>query len=99
MDTIDLTKDSPPPPDNVVEKPRLTTPDLEFDYDRSQLRDPRPTPGRKVRPRYEQHDMPAEVMNRLRATRTIPGPSPKPKGRLTNAVKNEMFEIEPRKTR
>jgi hypothetical protein len=32
-------------------KPRLTTPDPEFDYDRSQLRDPRPTPGRKARPR------------------------------------------------
>jgi hypothetical protein len=31
-------------------KLRLSTPDLEFDYDRSQLRDPRPTQGRKARP-------------------------------------------------
>ncbi|KAH8161814.1 hypothetical protein CIB48_g6435 [Xylaria polymorpha] len=35
-------------------RPRLTTPDLEFDYDRSQLRDPRPTPGRTRQPRLEE---------------------------------------------
>lgn len=39
-------------------KPRLTTPDLEFDYDRSQLRDQRPTPGRKARPRYDCFSIP-----------------------------------------
>ncbi|KAF7557634.1 hypothetical protein G7Z17_g583 [Cylindrodendrum hubeiense] len=32
-------------------RPRLTTPDLEFDYDRAKLRDQRPTPGRVNRPR------------------------------------------------
>ncbi|KAI0426822.1 hypothetical protein F5Y09DRAFT_345265 [Xylaria sp. FL1042] len=36
------------------QKPRLTTPDLEFDYDQSQLRDPRPTPGRMRRPRLSE---------------------------------------------
>ncbi|KAF2665951.1 hypothetical protein BT63DRAFT_44740 [Microthyrium microscopicum] len=38
-------------------KPHLTTPDLEFDYNRSQLRDPRATPGREARPRYDEHDL------------------------------------------
>ncbi|KAF1975273.1 hypothetical protein BU23DRAFT_566845 [Bimuria novae-zelandiae CBS 107.79] len=33
----------------AAKKPRLTIPDLEFNYDRSQLRDPRPTPGRATR--------------------------------------------------
>ena len=88
--------DSHPPPDHGVERPRLTTPDIELDYDRDQLRDPRPTPGRKARPRYNERDIPDEVLTRLKATRTIPGPPPKPKGRLTNAVKNEMFKAESR---
>lgn len=38
-------------PSNLETRPRLTTPDLEFDYDKSQLRDPRSTPGRVARPR------------------------------------------------
>lgn len=45
-------------PEDHGPRPRLTTPDLEFDYDRSQLRDPRPTPGRMNRPQYE------EIMDR-----------------------------------
>ncbi|THY17552.1 hypothetical protein D6D02_03139 [Aureobasidium pullulans] len=42
-------------------KPRLTTPDVEFDYDRSQLRDPRPTPGRVKRPRYDDLSCPDDL--------------------------------------
>ncbi|KAH8885730.1 hypothetical protein GQ53DRAFT_785420 [Thozetella sp. PMI_491] len=64
---------------------RLTTPDLEFDYDRSQLRDPRRTPGRVWRPRYDVHDMPPE----LHALR--PPSPPKPKGRLNAAQEDELF--------
>ncbi|KAM0724218.1 hypothetical protein Q7P37_000100 [Cladosporium fusiforme] len=45
----DRSEPKPKPKPN----PRLTTPDLEFDFDRSQLRDPRPTPGRKARPRWK----------------------------------------------
>ncbi|TIA15000.1 hypothetical protein D6C80_05438 [Aureobasidium pullulans] len=44
-----------------TEKPRLTTPDVEFDYDRSQLRDPRPTPGRVKRPRYDDFSCPDDL--------------------------------------
>ncbi|KAH7120379.1 hypothetical protein B0J13DRAFT_567872 [Dactylonectria estremocensis] len=38
-------------------KPRLKLSDLEFDYDRTQLRDQRPTPGRENRPRLEDSDI------------------------------------------
>ncbi|KAI0848778.1 hypothetical protein F5Y00DRAFT_262247 [Daldinia vernicosa] len=62
-------------------KPRLTTPDLEFDYDRSQLRDPRPTPGRVRRPRWEDFDMPEGFKERF----YIPEPE-NPKGR-TKAIR------------
>lgn len=37
--------------DDEQPRTRLTTPDIQFDYDRSQLRDPRQTPGRGGRPR------------------------------------------------
>jgi hypothetical protein len=77
-------------------KPRLATPDLEFDYDRTQLRDPRPTPGRSARPRYGSMDIPDDLKAQLEATREIPGPPPKPKGRLNNVMKNEMFVAEAR---
>ncbi|KAI1763536.1 hypothetical protein GGR53DRAFT_366429 [Hypoxylon sp. FL1150] len=69
-------------------KPRLTTPDLEFDYDRSQLRDPRPTPGRIKRPRYAEFDLPEEFKQRFH----IPGPG-EPKGRRLSAYeKQKIFE-------
>ncbi|KAI0377213.1 hypothetical protein F5Y04DRAFT_190216 [Hypomontagnella monticulosa] len=68
-------------------KPRLTTPDLEFDYDRSQLRDPRPTPGRVKRPRYERLDMPNGFKDRF----YIPEPD-KPKGRLNALQKDALFK-------
>jgi hypothetical protein len=53
------------------EKPPLTIEDLYFDYDRSQLRDPRATPGRKARPHYGEHDIPVELRERLERTRNI----------------------------
>lgn len=64
--------------------PRLTTPDLEFDWDRSKLKDPRPTPGRERRPRYDEHDIPSEL-----AARRPPSPE-KPKGRL-NAIQKDIL--------
>ena len=68
-------------------KPRLTTPDLEFDYDRSQLRDPRPTPGRVSRPRRLQRDLTEEWKQQFE----IPKPV-KPKGRLSSLQKDKLFE-------
>ncbi|KAI1645268.1 uncharacterized protein F4817DRAFT_360157 [Daldinia loculata] len=62
-------------------KPRLTTPDLEFDYDRSQLRDPRLTPGRVRRPRWESFDMPEGFKERF----YVPKPE-KPRGQ-TKAIR------------
>lgn len=91
-------KSSPRPADNVTEHsetqeveqqqppPRLTTPDLEFDWDRSKLKDPRPTPGRERRPRYDEFDIPAEL-----AARRPPSPE-KPKGRLNAMQKDALFE-------
>lgn len=75
------------------QKPRLSTPDLEFDYDRSQLRDPRPTPGRKARPRYYAFDIPQELRAHLEATREIPKPK-KPTGRLNAMQKDELLKQE-----
>jgi len=83
------------PDDTVPKKPRLTTPDLEFDYDRSQLRDPRPTPGRKVRPWYEGIDVPEDLKVHLEATCEIPKPQ-KPAGRLNRVQKNDLFVEEAR---
>lgn len=65
--------------------PRLTTPDLEFDWDRSKLKDPRPTPGREARPRYDSHDIPAEL-----AARRPPSPE-KPKGRSNAMQQDALF--------
>ncbi|OAL47467.1 hypothetical protein IQ07DRAFT_646405 [Pyrenochaeta sp. DS3sAY3a] len=74
-------------------KPRLTTPDLEFDWDRAQLRDPRLTPGRKARPRYDDHNIPEDLKAHLLATREIPVPE-KPKGRLNAFQKDDLFREE-----
>ena len=41
-------------------RPILKLLDLEFVFDRSQLRDPRPTPGRKARPRYSSFELDGE---------------------------------------
>ncbi|XXH01282.1 hypothetical protein Hte_007637 [Hypoxylon texense] len=73
--------------DNGEERiPRLTTPDLEFDYDRSQLRDPRPTPGRVKRPRRGKYELTEEFKRRF----YIPEP-PKPKGRLNSIQKDKLY--------
>ncbi|KAI4860412.1 hypothetical protein F4820DRAFT_109162 [Hypoxylon rubiginosum] len=68
-------------------KPRLTTPDLEFDYDRSQLRDPRPTPGRVKRPRREKPELTVEFKKRF----YIPEPA-KPKSRLNSTQGEKLFK-------
>ncbi|KAM0820158.1 hypothetical protein AB5N19_05977 [Seiridium cardinale] len=73
--------------DNIEPKPRLTTPDLEFDYDRSQLRDPRPTPGRVKRPRM------SYASEEWKSQFSIPKPE-KPKGRLSRAQKDELDKQE-----
>lgn len=52
-------------PIEIDERPRLTTPDLEFDYDRSQLRDPRWTPGRFARPRLRGDEITNEFKSRF----------------------------------
>jgi hypothetical protein len=69
-------------------RPRLTTPDLEFDYDRSQLRDPRPTPGRIDRPRLAQMDK--ELTEEWKSNFYIPQ-VPKPKGRLDSIQKSIRY--------
>lgn len=71
--------------------PRLTTPDLEFDWDRSKLKDPRPTPGRERRPRYGSFDIPDEL-----AARRPPSPE-KPKGRLNAMQKDALYKEKARK--
>jgi hypothetical protein len=73
------------------QKARLSTPDVEFDYDRSQLRDPRRTPGRKARPRYDELDVPQDVKVHLESTRDIPKPE-KPSGRLNSVQKDQLFD-------
>ncbi|KAI1173323.1 hypothetical protein F4777DRAFT_457362 [Nemania sp. FL0916] len=70
------------------QRPRLTTPDLEFDYDRTQLRDPRPTPGRVRRPRLEFEEITEEFKKQF----FIPQPE-RPKGRL-NASQKAKFDEE-----
>lgn len=49
--------------------------------------DPRPTPGRERRPRFDRHDIPADL-----AARCPPSPE-KPKGRL-NAMQKEALFVE-----
>ncbi|KAI1075996.1 hypothetical protein F5B20DRAFT_345164 [Whalleya microplaca] len=71
-------------------KPRLTTPDLEFDYDRSQLRDPRLTPGRVRRPRRQGS---AEVSEEFKQQFYIPKPET-PMGRLSSIQKDELDKKE-----
>ncbi|KAI0508732.1 hypothetical protein F5B22DRAFT_381767 [Xylaria bambusicola] len=67
------------------QRPRLTTPDLEFDYDRSQLRDPRQTPGRVRRPRPRG----SEVTEEFKQQFFIPQ-AERPKGRLNAYQKDQL---------
>ncbi|KAI0199993.1 hypothetical protein F4808DRAFT_461386 [Astrocystis sublimbata] len=84
--TSDTASTKEPEAPAEEQRPRLTTPDLEFDYDRSQLRDPRPTPGRLSRPRFEGRDLTEEFKQRF----VIPQPE-RPKGRLSAYQKNLLF--------
>jgi hypothetical protein len=98
---VEKKRKTPNPPDNGQDhadeprKPRLTTRDLEFDFARDQLRDPRSTPGRKVRPRYDKYDLPEELKTHLEECREIVKPT-KPSGRLNNFQKKELFKEEAR---
>lgn len=58
-------KSEPSTPPEEDPRPRLTTPDLEFDYDRSQLRDTRQTPGRLNRPRLSSSEITDEFKERF----------------------------------
>ncbi|KAI0435987.1 hypothetical protein F4803DRAFT_573165 [Xylaria telfairii] len=83
------TKTSESAAPEAQQRPRLTTPDLEFDYDRSQLRDPRPTPGRTRRPRLKERDLTPAFKERF----SIPKPT-RPKGRLSAAQKSLLYKEE-----
>lgn len=76
------------------EKQPLRIDDLYFEWDRTQLHDPRPTPGRERLPYYtETDDIPVTFLERLQKTRSI-YKSERPKGRLTNAIKHKMSVAE-----
>ncbi|KAF3002422.1 hypothetical protein E8E13_003668 [Curvularia kusanoi] len=76
------------------EKQPLRIDDLYFEWDRTQLRDPRPTPGRERQPYYtETDDIPVAFLERLQESRSI-YKSERPSGRLTNAIKHEMSVAE-----
>ncbi|KAF5602382.1 aminotriazole resistance protein [Fusarium subglutinans] len=47
------------------QKPTLTEKDLEFDFDHSQIRDPRATPGRVKRPRYEERELGEDFLSKF----------------------------------
>ncbi|KAI0530289.1 hypothetical protein GGR58DRAFT_524768 [Xylaria digitata] len=76
-----------PEASNREQRPRLTTPDLEFDYDQSRLRDPRPTPGRVRRPRLRESEVSEEFKQRF----FIPKPE-RPKGRLNAYQKDLLYQ-------
>ncbi|KAI1735418.1 hypothetical protein F4680DRAFT_435185 [Xylaria scruposa] len=80
---------TPEASEDEEQRPRLTSPDLEFDYDRSQLRDPRATPGRVRRPRLEDHDR--ELTKEFRDRFTIPEVKV-PKRGCGAAQKEKLYE-------
>ncbi|KAI0448405.1 hypothetical protein F5B21DRAFT_497612 [Xylaria acuta] len=69
------------------QRPRLTTPDLEFDYDKSQLRDPRPTPGRVRRPRLEERELTSDFKQRF----SVPVPEPVARKGISRAAQKELL--------
>ena len=73
-----------------AQKPRLTTPDLEFEYDRSQLRDPRATRGRIARPRYDKFSLSEDLNQHFENDFYVPKPE-RPPGRLDRVQKDELF--------
>jgi hypothetical protein len=67
------------------------TPDLEYDHDRSKLRDQGPIAGRKHRPRWEDNPLtPQEIKDRIIKNFYISKP-PKPPGRLNAFQKYGLF--------
>ena len=87
-----IPKDSTIKSASISTKPRLARPDLEFEYDRSKLRDPRPTPGRKIKPCYDEMDIPDDLLARLKKTRDTVKAKER-KGRL-NVVQQLEFDAE-----
>ncbi|KAF2969144.1 hypothetical protein GQX73_g4383 [Xylaria multiplex] len=83
---VKRSRSAAPEASNEEQRPRLTTPDLEFDYDQSQLRDPRPTPGRVRRPRLRESEVSEEFKQRF----FIPKPE-RPKGRLNAHQKEWLY--------
>ena len=74
-------------------RPVLELSGLEFDFDRSQLRDPRSLPGRKARPRYSSYELDREqssLKTRLETDFYVPKVE-KPKGRLNGFQKDQLF--------
>ena len=67
--------------------------ELEIEWDRSQLRDSRPTPERVVPPRRSEFDLTEEEKQYFKGP---PPKRPKKKGRLNAFDKNEMFKEEAR---
>ncbi|KAF9774557.1 hypothetical protein IL306_007421 [Fusarium sp. DS 682] len=61
--TSNARPSTPPPTD--APKPTLTEKDLEFDFDHSQIRDPRATPSRVRRPRYRGSDVSEEFLSKF----------------------------------
>ncbi|KAI3336010.1 hypothetical protein F4824DRAFT_463130 [Ustulina deusta] len=91
------SKSREPEASKEEQRPRLTTPDLEFDYHQSQLRDPRPTPGRVRRPRLEGWEVTEEFKQRF----SLPK-AERPKGRLSayqrDLLSKEQTLLDPAQT-
>jgi len=73
------------------EKRPLQVDNLYFQWGRTQLRDPRLTSGRQCPFYYNKsNDIPVDLLERLQQIYK----SERPKGRLTNTVKNDIFVAE-----
>ncbi|KAL4731494.1 hypothetical protein ACLX1H_000462 [Fusarium chlamydosporum] len=62
---VQAERTSTPTKQKDGQKPTLTEKDLEFDFDHSQIRDPRRTPGRVKRPRYEERELSEEWLSKF----------------------------------
>jgi hypothetical protein len=78
-------------PEPVEARRELTVEDLEFDYDRSKLSDLRATPGRKARPRMDEHDL--RMSNHPLAELLPPSPDKKLKRkRISRLEKDRLYK-------
>ncbi|KER00394.1 hypothetical protein AUEXF2481DRAFT_332 [Aureobasidium subglaciale EXF-2481] len=73
-----------------AQRPRLTTPDLEFEYDQTQLRNPRSTPGRIGKPRYEEDDIPHDLKECFDNDYYVPKPE---SGMLDEGSKSDPRDV------